>query len=597
MVHRIAVLDRDRCQSRRCNLECINFCPINKMGDRCVVLGEDARAIISEQLCTGCGICIKKCPFVAITIINLAEELKEDRVHQYGINGFRLYRLPILRKATIVGLVGKNGIGKTTALKVLSGVLKPNLGMVEEPPEWDAIIDDFQGTELRDHFEKIASKELRVSIKPQAVYQLTSVWKGDAISLLKEVDERGVVDGLVEELNLKEALPKPVKELSGGELQRLAVAACASKDADVYFLDEPSSFNDVYQRLNVARVIRGLAEAGKSVLLVEHDLTILDYLSEYVHTIYGDPGVYGVVSGIMSSRTGINALLDGYLPAENVKFREAPVTFDIYAPVEGAISTPQLIKYTNLKKSYPGFTLKVTKGSLREGEVIGVLGGNALGKTTFLKMIAGYEKPDKGKVSSKTKVSYKPQYLSAEYDGDVKSLLAEVSEKGFEASLIQSLIITPLGIQKLYDKSVKELSGGELQKVAVATCLLRDASVYALDEPSAFLDVEDRISLAKALQRFVRTMAKSAFVVDHDIQLIDVVSDSLMIFTGEAGIKGDATPSLPKEKGMNFFLKALGITYRRDLETGRPRVNKPGSKLDREQKASSLYYYLSKGPD
>ncbi len=594
LVHRIAVLDKERCQPKKCGLECYRLCPGVKMGEKTIIFGEDGKPIISEELCTGCGICIKKCPFDSIRILNLAEELKEDKVHQYGPNGFRLYRLPIPRNGVVVGLVGKNGIGKTTALKILSGNLKPNMGLTDNPPDWDKILDHFQGTELKNYFEKISAEELKVSFKPQAVYKLSSAWKGDALSLLKRFDEKGEMDDLVDRLNLEESLCKPSKELSGGELQRLAIAICALKVADIYFFDEPSSFNDVHQRLRVAKVISDLAERGKPIILVEHDLTILDYLSEYVHVLYGDPGGYGVVSGIMSARVGINALLDGYLPAENVRFRDEPITFDIYAPISDSLQTPTMIEYPNLVKSYSSFNLNVSHGSIKEGEILGILGGNALGKTTFMKIIAGIEKPDKGIIESTVKVSYKPQYLTADFEGDVKSLLDNVSGGEIDTSLNRSLIINPLNVHRLYDKQVMELSGGELQKVAVVSCLLRDADIYALDEPSAFMDVEDRIAFAKVTQRFVKTKEKSAIIVDHDVQIIDIVSDSLMIFTGEQGLKGEVTPPMVKEKGMNIFLKDLGVTYRRDIDTSRPRVNKPGSKLDREQKKRNSYYYVPK---
>jgi ATP-binding cassette subfamily E protein 1 len=161
-----------------------------------------------------------------------------------------------------------------------------------------------------------------------------------------------------------------------------------------------------------------------------------------------------------------------------------------------------------------------------------------------------------------------------------------------EGSPAEEQIIVPLGAKKLYEKSVKNLSGGELQKVAVAASLLRQADIYALDEPSAFLDAEDRIAVAKFLQRFVKAQGKSAIIIDHDMQLIDLVSDTLVIFEGEPGAKGTATAPMRKEDGMNRFLKALAITYRRDETTGRPRVNKEGGRLDREQKDSGNYYYV-----
>jgi ATP-binding cassette, sub-family E, member 1 len=207
-------------------------------------------------------------------------------------------------------------------------------------------------------------------------------------------------------------------------------------------------------------------------------------------------------------------------------------------------------------------------------------------------MISGIDKPDSGSIHTDIKISYKPQYLNQEYEGDVRSVLAASYGNAIEGSQIEEQIVLPLGIKKLYDKSIRHLSGGELQKIAVAASLMRPADIYALDEPSAFLDVEDRIALAKFLQRFVRAYGKSAMVVDHDVQLIDLVSDSLVIFQGMPGSRGHASEPLAKEVGMNEFLKSLSITYRRDAETGRPRVNKEGSRLDRSQKDSGNYYYI-----
>ncbi len=593
--HRIAVLEKDSCHSRKCNLECISFCPVNKTGSDCIVLGEDAKAVISEELCTGCSICVKKCPFEAISIINVASELGTEKVHQYGVNTFRLYKIPIPKKNAVVGLIGRNGVGKSTAMNILSGSIRPNLGKHESTPTWDEIIERFQGTELQDHFEAISRGALRVSIKPQAVYLIPKVWKGTMRELLKtSAGTSRNISEIVDTLSLKNSLDLNVNELSGGELQKTAVAVAALKDADMYFFDEPSSYNDVFQRMKVSQVIGDLAKKA-SVILAEHDLSFLDYLSDYIHILYGEPGVYGITSSIQSARTGINQLLDGFLEAENIRFRDQPVRFDIYSPGEEATETPSICDYTELTKSFPTFELTVEPAEIRLGEVIGILGANALGKTTFLKMLAELEPPTTGKVNLSAKVAYKPQYLSAGSEMDVQTYLRTIN-KNIDTGLLQTQLVSPLKLDKLYEKSIKTLSGGELQKVAIVATLLQDAMIYAFDEPSAFIDVEDRIVLAKAIQRFVRSMGKTAVVIDHDIQLVDIVADSLMIFSGEPGRRGHASHPLRKTKGMNSFLKELGITYRRDVTTGRPRVNKPNSKLDRMQKEEGKYYYVGKVP-
>ena len=593
MSHRVAVLDKDSCHSKKCNLECISFCPVNKTGSECIVLGEDTKAVISEELCTGCGICVKKCPFEAITILNLATELGTEKVHQYGINTYRLYKLPIPKKNSVVGLVGKNGVGKSTALNILAGSLKPNLGSYEEPPAWDEIIDQFQGTELRSHFESIANGTLRVSIKPQAVYNIPKVWSGTVRGLLQKTSGSSKdISEISDSLSLKESLDRNVSELSGGELQRTAVAVATLKDADLYLFDEPSSYNDVFQRMNVSKTISELAKKA-AVILVEHDLSFLDYLSDYIHILYGEAGVYGIVSSIQAARTGINELLEGYLQVENVRFRDQPVRFDIYSPIEDETETPVICSYTEITKKFENFELTVAPAEIKMGQVVGILGANALGKTTFLKILSGLETPTSGQVNSLSKVAYKPQYLSADTDTDVLSYLRSIN-KNVDTGLIQSQLITPLSLHKLFEKQLKTLSGGELQKVAIVATLLQDAQIFAFDEPSAFIDVEDRIVLAKAIQRFVRSMGKTALVIDHDIQLVDIVSDTLMIFSGQPGRHGKASKPLGKTEGMNAFLQELGITYRRDITTSRPRVNKPESKLDRMQKDEKKYYYVGK---
>jgi ATP-binding cassette subfamily E protein 1 len=593
MTHRVAVLDQDLCQPQKCGLECIKYCPVNKSGAECVTINEiSKKAQIDEDICNGCGICVKVCPFDAITIVNLASELATDKIHQYGMNSFRLYKLPTPKKGEVVGLLGRNGMGKSTVVNILSGNLKPNLGRYENPPEWDEILKHYSGTELKQHFEKIEQKQIRASIKPQQVHRLAQAFDGTGKELLDKYDERGVSRELIKTLGLENSMEQSLKELSGGELQRIAVAAAASKDTEFYFFDEPSSYNDVFQRTGVARVIQNLAKMGKSVMVVEHDLTLLDFLSDYIEVLYGEPTAYGIVSGILSTKVGINVFLDGYLPNENVRFRDKKFSFDVSSSSTDIFQEgSDILTYPKLEKKYPSFSLTVEPGRVRKGEVLGIMGANALGKTTLMKMIAGVEKPDSGSISKKIKIAYKPQYLQNDLDVEVISVLDQANEGQVEGSMEEEQILDPLKIKKLYNKSIKKLSGGELQKVAVATCLLQKVDLYALDEPSAFLDVEDRIAVAKFLQKFVRSFGKSAIIIDHDLQLMDLVSDSMIIFEGESGSTGIATSPMPKPDAMNRFLKSLDMSFRRDEKSLRPRVNKLESRLDKDQKTSGNFYY------
>ena len=593
MTHRVAVLDQELCQPKKCGLECIKYCPVNKSGADCIVLNEESKkAQIDEDICNGCGICVKVCPFDAITIVNLASELATDKIHQYGPNSFRLYRLPTPKKGEVVGLLGRNGMGKSTVVNILSGNLKPNLGKYENSPGWDEILKYYSGTELKQHFEKIQQKQICASIKPQQVHHIAQAFDGTGGELIDKYDERGVSRELIRELGLKNSMEQNLKELSGGELQRIAVAAAAAKDAEFYFFDEPSSYNDVFQRTRVARVIQSLAKIGKSVMVVEHDLTLLDFLSDYIEVLYGEPAAYGIVSNILSTKVGINVFLEGYLPNENVRFRDKKFSFDVSSSSTDQFQEgSEIVIYPKLEKNYDSFSVEIESGRVRKGEVLGIMGANALGKTTMMKMIAGVENPNVGSINKKIKIAYKPQYLQNDIDVEVIAVLDKANNSPVEGSIEEEQILDPLKIKKLYNKSVKNLSGGELQKVAVASCLLQKVDLYALDEPSAFLDVEDRIAIAKFLQKFVRSFGKSAIVIDHDLQLMDLISDTMVIFEGESGIVGKATSPMPKIDAMNRFLKSLDISFRRDERSLRPRVNKLESRLDKDQKESGNFYY------
>ncbi len=561
---RIAVLDKELCKPHKCGHECQKFCPVNRKGEECVKIA--GSSVIDEGLCIGCSICVKKCPFKAISIVNLPEALKENPIHRFGVNGFVLFRLPIPVKG-VVGLIGANGIGKTTALQILSGNLKPNIGKTGETETWKDIIKMHRGTELQDYLEELSKKTIRAVYKEQQVNLLPKLFKGT----VKEL----VDDSLIEKLDLKNCLDRKLDELSGGELQRTAIAISMSKEADVYYFDEPSSFLDVKQRLNMARTIRELSE-NKSVIVVEHDLATLDFLADRIHIFYGVPGAFGVVSKPYSTRNGINTFLRGYIPEDNVRIRE-PTIFEEMAArkIKG---TQEMVSFSNISKKYEGFELGIKEGSIYKDEILGIFGSNALGKTTFAKILAG-EIEFNGKISRKLKISYKPQFLKTKASMTVRELLATVKDEERLAYLSHQL-----GLEKLMEKNVSELSGGELQRTAIALCLSRDCDLYLLDEPSAYLDVDQRLVAAKLIRN------NNAIVIDHDLLFLSYIADRAMLFSGNPGRNGFAK-CMQLQDGFNEFLKSVDVTFRRDSETKRPRANKPDSVKDREQKEKGEYFY------
>mmetsp|Transcript_17020 Transcript_17020/g.33265 ORF Transcript_17020/g.33265 Transcript_17020/m.33265 type:complete len:626 (-) Transcript_17020:477-2354(-) len=612
---RVAIVESEKCKPKKCQQECKSFCPVNRMGKACIeVVPTSKVANLSEVLCIGCGICVKRCPFKAIQIINLPKNLEKETTHRYGPNSFKLHRLPMPRPSQVLGLVGTNGIGKSTAVKILAGKLKPNLGRFDNPPDWEEILLMYRGSELQNYFTKILQDDLKAIVKIQWVDKISAVAKGKVSTLLKSKADRGeeVMNELTTILDLNHVLDRNVDVLSGGELQRFAIAIVCVQRADAYLIDEPSSYLDIRQRLNAARTIRSLTDVGEStfVTVIEHDLAILDYMSDFICCLYGTPGAYGVVTMPFNVRDGINIFLAGFLPTENLRFRDSALSFKVAQGLDereiGYEKDDMTHQYRSMSKTLYNkktgeqiFKLHVNSGGFSESQIIVLLGENGCGKTTLVRMIAGLLKPDgedeetEDPAVPQLAISYKPQKISPKLNVPVRALLMKKIKAAFGHPTFQTEVVKPMMIEELLDQPLQQLSGGELQRVAIVLALGTPGNVYLIDEPSAYLDSSQRIVAAKVIRRFVISSKRSAFIVEHDFVMSTYLADRVIVYEGTPGV--ECTASAPKSllEGMNQFLKQLDITFRRDDESHRPRINKGGSQMDVSQKKSGTYFHIS----
>ncbi|CAE7227505.1 RLI1 [Symbiodinium natans] len=431
---RIAIVSTDRCKPKKCKQECKKYCPVVRTGKLCVEVSKDSKiSWISESLCIGCGICVKKCPFEAINIINLPKDLSSHTTHRYGPNSFKLHRLPTPRAGQVLGLVGTNGIGKSTALTVLAGKLKPNLGRFDNPPDWQEIIQHFRGSELQTYIKGLLEDRLKAMIKPQYVDKIAKQIAGTVSDILSKKDEKksqvssgspklkgeapnipnlipekegkrhvkitfswSLTDGsrnlsqqtesqsywllldavelsrvdkekFCQELELMHLQEREIKDLSGGELQRFAIAVLCVQDAQVYMFDEPSSYLDVRQRIAAAQVIRSLQTTDNYIIVVEHDLAVLDYLSDFICCLWGSAGAYGVVTMPFSVREGINVFLDGFIPTENLRFREVSLTFKVSEDLDPSkLDRMHNTEYPDMSKLMGDFRLDIKARGVRK---------------------------------------------------------------------------------------------------------------------------------------------------------------------------------------------------------------------------------------
>jgi ATP-binding cassette subfamily E protein 1 len=655
---RILILDPEKCKPNSAAYAFLKQYA-GKCGKTCIeVQGKLVR--ISEGLCAACLTRAKHCPGGAVSIVKLPTNLTTNMTHRYGENAFVLHGLPTPRPGQVLGLLGTNGIGKSTAVHVLSGRIKPNLGViVGAAPSWADIIAYYRGSDLQNYFTALCEDRLRVVVKPQLEPQLARKFVGRTVGdSLRELDERGRCEDIIDALDLRGLLGREVQLLSGGELQRFAIARCLCVDADVYLFDEPSSFLDVKQRVAAAATIRSLVEASSYktgmgqagtveatrkaqstyAVVVEHDLTVLDHVSDTVCCLYGGPGAYGVVTKRQTAANGINQFLAGYIQAENMRFRAEALSFQVSVQdaqlaanpqgsddvaalrnsgenltMESAAHTyPAMTRtLTTDKAERPPFTLHVEAGSFRDGEIIGLMGENGCGKSTFMQALAGTYDDDRKTVmdtptnhgdhapASSLKhlgVSYKRQHIGPrfrKFPGTVQDFLEARIQHGLGDRLFRLLVMKPLGLEKIESLPVRSLSGGEIQRLAITICLGTPANIYLVDEPSAGLDVEQRIIAAKVMKRWVVShLGKTAFIIEHDFVMATALYDRVVVYRGDPGIECTAGAPLSPAKGFNEFLRKLDITFRRDPENYRPRINKCNSVLDREQKKVGDYYNL-----
>lgn len=651
-VSRLAIINYKKCKPTKCNHECKRKCPPNLQGAKCIEIEnipnsiEKKRAKINENLCIGCGTCTRMCPFDAIQIVNLPTELEQHLVYSYGENSFKLYKLITPKQGNVVGIIGQNGIGKSTLLSILSGKIKPTINN-NDKNDIKEILNTMKGTEKHKYFSDLYDNKLSVQIKHQNIISVVSqLKKGKRHNMLVNdaIKKHYTSDNtfhkkIIFDLELEQIKDNKIINLSGGELQRLLCALILMQNANVYIFDEPTNYLDVRQRLKVASLIRELVtysthnntsntQNNRYVFIVEHDLSILDYTSDYIHIMYGTPAAFGAISSSYATSNGVNTFFSGYLPAENIRFRLEPfnfketlkIEFDNSDSLNDQNKDTSIVKYSSGSVKYDTFELNISEGKLMLSNMIVLVGKNGTGKTTYLKYLSD---------NLNYIISTKPQYIEIEkfknkddsyhmnsYSRDsyprVGEFLMNNIKKAMVSDMFKADVIRQLDIEKLYDKYLDKLSGGELQRVMVAYCLGHDAHIYLIDEPSASLDIEQRAIMTRVIKRFLIHNNKIGFIVEHDIMMAMsiglergskiIVFDTVCNSNDSNNNKNNnnnntntkristASPPLNFNKGINKFLAQLDITFRTDKKVKRPRINKIGSTKDQEQKIKKKYF-------
>jgi ATP-binding cassette subfamily E protein 1 len=494
---------------------------------------------------------------------------KEKLLYTYGENSFRIYKYPSIKKGYSIGILGSNGLGKSTILKILSGDIKVNGKM-------------FIGDEMYKYMSLLNKSKIKIAYKPQDINNMhTSMTQLTIFDLLST---NNTFANYIDDFNLSHLIDRKINCLSGGELQRFLIAYTCSQNANSYIFDEPSAYLDIKQRITISNIIMNkCCDDDKYLICVEHDLCILDYICDYIMCLYGVPGCYGVTTSVYSVKNGINNYLDGYFSKENVKFRNESINFHKTFIEDSSYNDTVLYTYQSHKIIYQNFSLSIDCGEIKMCEITLLIGENGTGKTSFIK----YLSLNKNFISS---IKAQDPYIN--YDGTVLSYLESKINNSLSDPLFIMNVVKGLGIDNLYENNVNTLSGGQMQKLSICVCLGINATIYLLDEPSAFIDVEDRCKLSKILKQFVYNYKKNIFIVEHDFTLGVNIADKAIVFSGKPGIECFASKPMKLAIGINMFLKNMNVTMRKDIINGKHSINKLNSQKDMEQKNANMYFEI-----
>jgi ATP-binding cassette subfamily F protein uup len=456
-----------------------------------------------------------------------------------------------------IGFIGRNGSGKSTFLRILSGELEPDAGSIS------------RNKELR-----LSAVEQRPSFSPESTIE-DFLFQSRTLLATKESEERASIAdrfrSFCKELGL-EITAQPMGRLSGGMVRKASLARCLAQGASFLTLDEPTNHLDLDTIEWLESLLRN---ASFGFIMVTHDRYFLDAVCTAImeidgRRIYKYPGSYSLYLERQAERLEAaeraeqrrSAALRSELEwlkrgprartgkdksrkARIQELQDSAVRKE--ASMKGFFSSHRrlggkILELHGISKSYGGkAVIRPFSYSFRKGERIGIIGPNGSGKTTFLNLLAGALAPDSGTAVKgdstvfahfdQTESFINGKLTVIEY---MKELAEQVrAEKGVSLSAEQFLerFLFPRDMQSL---PLERLSGGEFRRLCLVRLLATGPNFLLLDEPTNDLDLDT----TRQLENYLAEFGGCIIIVSHDRALLDRLTDYLFIFDGSGGIRG-----------------------------------------------------------
>ncbi|KAJ3425958.1 atp-binding cassette sub-family e member [Anaeramoeba flamelloides] len=293
------------------------------MGKKCIVKNEETGSIeIDLDVCVGCMICVKRCKPKALSFLNV-ESIFTKKIFEYATDNYWLSSIPFPQPGKILGIMGGDFLGKSTILKLLSGKLIPT----KDQKNWEKYLISNRKTGIVEYLNKIYNDEMKIRFKVQRLENYIRNFKG---KIHKQFEKSGVInmkEEILTKLSITNLGSRDFTQTSANELQRIAIGLTVINECNIYIIDQPTDFLDIEARYRIAKIIRSLSKGDNYIIVVDHDLSFLDYVSDICSFVYGVPSKHGYSSQVQPVREGINDYLQGYDNHLQYQFRSTALKF------------------------------------------------------------------------------------------------------------------------------------------------------------------------------------------------------------------------------------------------------------------------------